>query len=37
MLMTVNCGGKKEADTLYAKLSAGGKATHPMEDTFLGH
>ena len=35
--MTVNCSDKKEADSLYAKLSAGGKATHPMEDAFFGY
>jgi len=35
--MTVNCSSKQEADALYAKLSAGGKATHPMEDAFFGY
>ncbi len=35
--MTIECSSKKEADTLYSKLSAGGKATHPMEDAFFGY
>ena len=35
--MTIECSNKKEADALYAKLSAGGKATHPMEDAFFGY
>ena len=35
--MTIECGNKKEADSYYAKLSAGGKATHPMKDEFFGY
>jgi len=35
--MRIECSGKKEADTFYAKLSAGGKATHPMKDEFFGY
>jgi PhnB protein len=35
--MTAECGSNKEADTLYAKLSAGGNATHPMKDEFFGY
>ena len=35
--MTIDCGSKKEADAFYSKLSAGGKATHPMADTFFGY
>lgn len=35
--LTVNCSSNKEADDLYAKLSAGGKATHPMKEEFFGY
>src|SRR5271157_4576305 len=35
--MTIECGSNKEADTFYSKLSAGGKATHPMKDEFFGY
>ncbi|MFI5368664.1 MAG: VOC family protein [Spirochaetia bacterium] len=35
--MTIECGSKKEADSFYAKLSAGGKPTHPMKDEFFGY
>lgn len=35
--MTIECSGKKEADSYYAKLSAGGKAAHPMEEVFFGY
>lgn len=30
------CGSKKEITTLYKKLSAGGRETHPLENTFWG-
>jgi PhnB protein len=35
--MTVECSSNTEADTLYSKLSAGGRATHPMKDEFFGY
>ena len=35
--MSIDCSSKKEADALYAKLSAGGKAVHPLEDVFFGY
>jgi PhnB protein len=35
--LTLNCSSNKEADALYAKLSAGGKATHPMKEEFFGY
>jgi PhnB protein len=34
--LMLNCGSKKEITTLYKKLSAGGKETHPLENTFWG-
>lgn len=34
--LCINCGSDKEIKTLYSKLSAGGKATHPLENTFWG-
>jgi PhnB protein len=35
--LTLNCSSNKEADALYAKLCAGGKATHPMKEEFFGY
>jgi PhnB protein len=35
--LTVNCSSNKEADALYAKLSAGGTAIHPMKEEFFGY
>lgn len=34
--LTLNCSNEKEARSFYKKLSAGGVATHPLEDTFWG-
>jgi PhnB protein len=34
--LSLNCSSEEEIKTTYAKLSAGGKATHPLEDTFWG-
>ena len=34
--LCINCSSKKEIKALYSKLSAGGKATHPLQDTFWG-
>lgn len=34
--LTLNCNSEKEAGVFYKKLSAGGAATHPLEDTFWG-
>lgn len=34
--LMLNCGSEKEIKTVYKKLSAGGKATHPLEITFWG-
>ncbi len=34
--MVLNCTSKEEINTCYAALSAGGKATHPIELTFWG-
>lgn len=35
--LTINCSSTKEADTFFAKLCAGGKATHPMKEEFFGY
>ena len=34
--LTLNCDSEKEIRNCYKKLSAGGQATHPLEDTFWG-
>ncbi|MEO8854991.1 MAG: VOC family protein [Ginsengibacter sp.] len=34
--LCLNCSSEKEIKSLYEKLSAGGKANHPLEDTFWG-
>jgi PhnB protein len=34
--LALNCSGEKEIKTLYKKLSSGGRAVHPLEDTFWG-
>jgi PhnB protein len=34
--LTLNCGSEKEIRSCYKKLSAGGQATHPLEDSFWG-
>jgi PhnB protein len=34
--LLLNCNSEEEARTIYAKLSADGEATHPLEDTFWG-
>lgn len=34
--LTLNCSSEKEIRSFYKKLSAGGAATHPLEDTFWG-
>jgi PhnB protein len=34
--LTLNCSSEKEITSCYKKLSAGGKATHPLEDSFWG-
>jgi PhnB protein len=34
--LTLNCGSEKEISSCYKKLSAGGQATHPLEDSFWG-
>ena len=34
--MLLNCSSEEEIKTLYFKLSDGGKATHPLENTFWG-
>ena len=34
--LMLNCSSEVEIKTLYAQLSAGGEATHPLEDTFWG-
>ncbi len=34
--LMINCGSEDEIRTLYASLSKGGQATHPLEDTFWG-
>ena len=34
--LMLNCESEKEIKTLYQKLSDGGKANHPLENTFWG-
>jgi PhnB protein len=34
--LVLNCSSEKEIRNSYEKLSAGGYATHPLEDTFWG-
>jgi PhnB protein len=34
--LMLNCSSEEETRTLYSKLSSGGKATHPLENTFWG-
>ena len=34
--LMLNCGSEQEIKTFYEKLSVGGKATHPLENTFWG-
>ena len=34
--LMLNCSSEKEIQSLYKKLSNGGKATHPLENTFWG-
>lgn len=34
--LMLNCSSEDEIKTLYAQLSRGGEATHPLEDTFWG-
>jgi PhnB protein len=34
--LSLSCGTEKEIRTCYKKLSAGGQATHPLEDSFWG-
>ena len=34
--LALNCGSKKEIKYFYKKLSAGGIASHPLENTFWG-
>lgn len=34
--LCLNCSSEEEIKTCYANLSRGGKATHPLEDTFWG-
>jgi PhnB protein len=34
--LMLNCSSEEEVKTFYARLSEGGKATHPLEDTFWG-
>jgi PhnB protein len=34
--LTLNCSSGKEIRSCYKKLSAGGKATHPLENSFWG-
>jgi PhnB protein len=35
--LSLSCSSNKEADALYAKLSAGGTASHPLKDEFFGY
>jgi len=37
MTLSITCSNTKEADTLFAKLSAGGKVSHPMKQEFFGY
>ncbi|ARS41113.1 VOC family protein [Sphingobacteriaceae bacterium GW460-11-11-14-LB5] len=34
--MMLNCNSEEEAHSFYHKLSAGGKASHPLQETFWG-
>ena len=34
--LCLNCSSEEEIKTFYAKLAEGGKATHPLENTFWG-
>ncbi|TBO40981.1 VOC family protein [Pedobacter kyonggii] len=34
--MMLNCNSEEEAQTFYRKLSAGGKASHPLQETLWG-
>ena len=34
--LSINCDSEEETKKLYKKLSKGGKADHPLEDTFWG-
>lgn len=34
--LCLNCSSEEEIKTFYTKLSAGGSANHPLEDTFWG-
>ncbi|MGQ7857684.1 VOC family protein [Pedobacter sp. WC2501] len=34
--MMLNCNSEQEAQAFYDKLSAGGKASHPIQSTFWG-
>ena len=34
--MMLNCNSEQEAQAFYDKLSAGGKASHPLQSTFWG-
>ncbi len=34
--MMLNCSSEEEIRTIYARLSEGGQATHPLENSFWG-
>jgi PhnB protein len=34
--LMLNCSSEDEINTFYANLSKGGKATHPLENSFWG-
>ena len=34
--LSLTCSSEEEIKSCYAKLSSGGQATHPLEDTFWG-
>lgn len=34
--MMLNCSSEEEAQSFYHKLSAGGKVSHPLQETFWG-
>ncbi|WP_316827264.1 VOC family protein [Pedobacter miscanthi] len=34
--MMLNCNSEEEAQMIYRKLSAGGRASHPLQETFWG-